>query len=270
MAIALIFAAVQSRRVAQSRQTAESYSRLAGKYRGTYDSGGWSRRPKVSFTHAGWRVIVDTYCTAGEHPTYYTQVHFQGLQPTERCEIYPEGMWSRVGKLMGMEDVLIGSPDFDDRYVIKGASVAALRNLLSPGVQEQIERLRGFLGNGDIYVSFDKRELLVKKRSFIRDYPTLVTFIELAVELYDRAVLTVEGGIEFVEDATPPEVTDAVCQICGDTIQSDVVFCRRCKTPHHKDCWDYYGACSTYGCGEARYLSPASRRAKQARKKMHL
>ena len=46
----------------------------------------------------------------------------------------------------------------------------------------------------------------------------------------------------------------AICQICGDDITSDVVFCRSCKTPHHEDCWQYYGACSTYGCGQTRFL----------------
>ena len=42
---------------------------------------------------------------------------------------------------------------------------------------------------------------------------------------------------------------EVVCQICGDSITVDVVFCRSCKTPHHQDCWQYYGGCSVYGCG---------------------
>jgi hypothetical protein len=253
---------------ARAHGTAEAYSQLARHYGGTCDPGGLFGRPKAQFVHAGAWVVVDVYTTGGENTTYYTQVHFSGQQPTVRCEVYPERAWSRVGKLIGMEDVEIGSPAFDQQYIIKGDSRAALRNLLSPGVQQQIERLRHFLGNGSIYVSFNRRELLVKKLSYIRDYPTLQEFTQLAIQLYDQAALTAEQGIEFVQNAAPPKLTEAVCQICGEKIQDDVVFCRRCRTPHHRDCWDYYGACSTYGCGETTYLRPQSRRAKRAQKKL--
>lgn len=253
---------------ARTRNTAEAYSQLARRYGGTSDPGGLFSRPRVQFPHAGAWVIVDVYSTGGKHPTYYTQVHFSGQQPAVRCEVYPERMWSRVGKLMGMEDVEIGSPHFDEQYIIKGDTRAALRSLLSPAVQQQIERLRHFLGNSDVYVSFSRRELLVKKLSYIRDYRTLQEFTRLATGLYDLSVQTGQEGIEFVKDAARPKLSEAVCQICGEKIQDDVVFCRRCRTPHHRECWHYYGACSTYGCRETRYLRPASRRAQRAQKKI--
>jgi len=43
-----------------------------------------------------------------------------------------------------------------------------------------------------------------------------------------------------------------VCQVCGTTMEERVVFCAKCKTPHHEECWIYNGACSTYGCREIR------------------
>jgi hypothetical protein len=249
---------------ARARNTGEAYSQLARHYGGTCDSGGLFSRPRVQFPHAGAWVVVDIYSTGGKHATYYTQVHFTGQQPNVRCEVYPERMWSRMGKLMGMEDVEIGSPGFDDQYIIKGNTPSALRGLLTPPVQQQIERLRHFLGNGDIYVSFNRSELLVKKLSHIRDFRALLQYTQLAIGLYDLSVETGQEGIEFVKAAAPPKLTEAVCQICGEKIEHDVVFCRRCRTPHHQDCWQYYGACSTYGCRETRYLRPKSRRAKRA------
>ena len=40
-----------------------------------------------------------------------------------------------------------------------------------------------------------------------------------------------------------------ICQICGAPFDgSPVVYCNSCDTPHHKDCWDYLGHCSTFGC----------------------
>ena len=44
------------------------------------------------------------------------------------------------------------------------------------------------------------------------------------------------------------------CQVCGTTIDeqddlTNIVACALCGAPHHCDCWDYTGMCSTYGCG---------------------
>jgi hypothetical protein len=262
MAVAIPIAIAIAIAASHKRRIAESYSLLAKRYGGTLDGGGVFFPGTVRFSHAGSSVIVDVYSTGAQ---YYTQVHFRGLQWPIRCEVYPDGIWSRVGNLIGMEDVEIGSPAFDRKYIIKGDDIPAMRNLLSPGVQQQIEHLRRFLGNDDIYVWFSRHELLVKKLSFIRDHAALHQFTEMAIELYDQAVLSAERGIEFVRDATPAEITEAVCQICGETVGNDVVFCRACRTPHHKDCWEYYGACSTYGCREKSYLRPESKRAKRAR-----
>jgi hypothetical protein len=32
-----------------------------------------------------------------------------------------------------------------------------------------------------------------------------------------------------------------------------VVVCRRCRTPHHLECWRYVGRCTTYGCAGREY-----------------
>jgi ribosomal protein L40E len=60
-------------------------------------------------------------------------------------------------------------------------------------------------------------------------------------------------GIEILEVRLDNE---AVCRVCGTSIDGDVVLCRRCHTPHHHDCWHYAGRCSTYACGERRYIKP--------------
>ena len=248
---------------AHRRQLVEIYSRLAKHYGGYCDPGSWGTQPKVDFVHAGSHVVVDSCSTGGKVASHFTQIHFRGLHPIVRCEVYPDGMWPRFKRLMGMEDIEIGSPDFDERYIITGENSVALRDLLTAPLQIKIEHLRRLLGNNHIYVSFNKHELLVKKLSIIRDYYLLSKFTEQAIELYDQAILTAQKGIEFVQSTSPPDVKEAVCQICGETIQTDAVLCRRCKTPHHRDCWEYYGACSTYGCGERGFILPKREQGKR-------
>ena len=44
------------------------------------------------------------------------------------------------------------------------------------------------------------------------------------------------------------------CQICGAEISKEhIVYCTRCTTPHHKECWEFNGKCSTFACGETKF-----------------
>jgi len=65
---------------------------------------------------------------------------------------------------------------------------------------------------------------------------------ELAARLHERLmrglvqVLSVESG-------------QAICEICGVEVCQPKATCRKCSTPHHRECWDYNGRCSIYACG---------------------
>lgn len=244
------------------KQLQHAYARVARQRGGKVVEGGVFSRPMIVFSHREANVVLDVYSTGGKHPTYYTQLHFDWPDNFLRCEVYPEGFFNRLGKLLGMTDLEIGSPNFDATYIITGNSAARIQDLLTPGVQIAIESLRHFLGNGDIYVAFRGGELLVKKKSYLRDYGLLQQFITQGIELYEQASAAGCEGIDFVDEgriddgavrlagkaAEPPN-----CQVCGDAITDQMVICRSCRTPHHRECWKYYGACSTYGCGQKTF-----------------
>lgn len=42
------------------------------------------------------------------------------------------------------------------------------------------------------------------------------------------------------------------CPYCQSNIKSDneLQYCKECGTPHHKECWEENGGCTTYGCGQ--------------------
>jgi len=258
--VAGIIIAVTSTAQARTSSLNEAYQQLARRYGGRCTLGNWFSRPSTRFVRNGVQVLVDIYSTGGKNPTYYTQVHMSWADATFRCEVFPEGIWARMGRFLGMEDIQIGSPSFDPRYIIRGSDPAAIRTFLSQTVQWQIERLRKFLNNDDIYVLVGRGTLFVKKRSMIRDAGRLIQLVEMCLALHEQAAMTQTVGIEFTDDATAQPITEALCQICGEEIDQDMVFCRRCKTPHHQDCWQYYGCCSTYGCQERKYITPRTAR----------
>lgn len=49
------------------------------------------------------------------------------------------------------------------------------------------------------------------------------------------------------------DATAGDCQVCGEKMVDRVVYCGKCRTPHHEECWSYIGTCSTYGCREIRF-----------------
>ena len=98
--------------------------------------------------------------------------------------------------------------------------------------------------------------MLVKKLGLICDYRELQQFTVKSLDLYDEMMVTKSVGIDFVrQEHAIPEMKEAFCQICGDPLDDKVVFCKSCKTPHHMECWQYNGACSTYGCGQKKCVS---------------
>ena len=81
-------------------------------------------------------------------------------------------------------------------------------------------------------------------------------FVSLCSGLYNRVFLMwqKDSGIEIMDDGPEPEAGPAVCQVCGAELKPDItVFCRRCRTPHHDDCWKYNEGCSTFACGETKF-----------------
>ena len=82
--------------------------------------------------------------------------------------------------------------------------------------------------------------------------------------LYGRPAEELEWAARFLRVALKhrPEEAEAAmsvdaaagdCQVCSEKMESRVVFCGKCRTPHHEECWSYVGQCSTYGCREIRF-----------------
>ena len=215
--------------------------------------------PSVRFRHRGVPASVDIVKSGPKSNGSYTRVLLRWPENRFGCEVFPAGTWAKFGRF-GMRDVDIGSPDFDESYVITSHDKEAVKNFLSPGVQTQIDRIRFLHVYDDVYLSVNRGTLIVKKRGIIRQPELLETLVQEVLDLYDQAVMTLSQGVQFVDDAQAGVPADgAVCQICGDAIGSEMVLCRRCKTPHHLDCWKYYGSCSTYGCSESRFMAVKKR-----------
>lgn len=108
--------------------------------------------------------------------------------------IYPKGCFSRLGVLLGMQDLNIGAPSFNRLFVVKGSDETRLQNLLrSPAIHESMQREPRLSltrksdnrwvfrklpkGMGELHLEVDER---------IEDVDRLKSLTTLASELLDE------------------------------------------------------------------------------------
>ena len=96
---------------------------------------------QVNAAHGQWLVTLDTYTVStGKSSITYTRMRSPYVNPDGfRFTIYRRGLFSDVGKWMGMQDVEIGDAQFDEEFIIKGNDEAKLRRLFANA------RLRGLI-----------------------------------------------------------------------------------------------------------------------------
>lgn len=236
-----------------------AYQRFAEARNGEIHNRQLFQSPKVSFIHHGARALLSVYESGDSSATLHTQLTCTVPEGWPyRLEVFPQ---RRPGEgASSPSDLRIGDDEFDSRYVIKSNDERFAREFLDGAARQALDDLRNLLGNDRILVSLNSSRLLVRKESVIATIDDLSVFADLAGRLHDRIELLWQraSGIEILDAAEGPAdgAETPKCQICGSDIAPDArVNCRRCGTPHHKDCWEFNGQCSTYACGEKRFAS---------------
>jgi len=233
-----------------------SYSALAQKYGGQWMSASAFGKPSARFQYGSTFCFLNNTKTNAKGGGPFTQLAINWDDPKFRLEVFPSWRSNKLWPFTGMQPFEVRDSRFAKQYVVRTNNPEVASVLMSDGVCWQIDRLRSYLDADDIYVALSRGVLTIKKPSFIKEYQELDDFVRFGLELYDQAMLTRTVGIEFVNQGETQVLSEVICQICGDQINVDMVFCVRCQTPHCLECWQYYGQCSTYACGETRFFAP--------------
>jgi len=232
----------------------DMFRQLASKYRGHLSSSGWFSRRALRFQYAETPVIVvqDRRNRIGR----YTDVWFHWPDPHTQLHICPVRHPIPQRFVENMQTLDSTGDQFYWRNRVHTLDSREALQILSETVKWHIEQLRQYLPNRAIEVRVHRGRLLVRKHAWFKEYDQVDHFVSLALGLYDQMILTRSVGIEFVDNDQLQPIESVRCQVCGEEIVTDMVFCRRCKTPHHRECWDYTGICSVYGCRETEYVMP--------------
>jgi hypothetical protein len=111
----------------------EIWRQLSTEIGAQYVEGGFWKGDKVQASHGGWMVTLDTYTVSnGKTTVVYTRMRAPYDDPTGfRFTIYRKGLFTGLGKWLGMQDVNVGYEPFDEAFVIKGNDEGMLRALFS-------------------------------------------------------------------------------------------------------------------------------------------
>ena len=121
----------------------EIWRQLSEQVGGRFVDGTWRKSPKVEATHGEWMMTLDNYAVStGKAVVVFTRMRAPYVNPAGfRFTVYRKSIFSGVGKLFGMQDIEIGDPDFDDKFIIKGTDESVVRQLLSnPRLRELIAK----------------------------------------------------------------------------------------------------------------------------------
>lgn len=245
-----------------------AYKQLAAKYRGRYENRGMSEPPTVSFTHHGSTVRVGLAPQFPGQPTFpRTRVvaRFARGLPF-RLELAPVARASPSQPPKGTRPVRVGDSEFDRTFVVQANDPEMARDFLTAPVRWALANLLRLGPPGGMLVSINPERMLVQvDRNLGAGGDGLAAAVQEALTIHDGLQSGVASrlgeGVSIVEagPASPADAGPPVCKVCGDAITSQgspKVLCLTCRTPHHRDCWDFIGSCSVFGC-KGKVASPA-------------
>jgi hypothetical protein len=236
----------------------EGFKQVARRFHGTLHSGGWFQAPCVWLRHGDAQARLTISTLRGGGGDRCLQFTIQQSEISSRAEIvYYQTRDTLLPIRRGLLPVEFDWEDFRRRWRVLAEDGDAIRQVLTDGVRLAIELLWRQPVPSEMLISLSPGWLVVRKIWHSPRSTDLEAFVERAIGLSDQLNLAVAAGIEFVVGEKPQLLEDARCGVCGDRLASEIVVCKRCNTPHHRECWQYGGGCATYGCGGRDCVAPA-------------
>jgi hypothetical protein len=240
----------------RTRQQRQLFTQLARQFGGLAIAGSPFSRPSLRLRYGETWGIVSESRTHGPFPGPAFQVQMHWPHSDVACEIFSRislgPAWAYTRKWRTVEF----SGEFGRDFEVTGDDSSQIFKLLTEGVQWQIERLASIGPDRRLHILVQYGRITVRKpwTQLRGDVPAQI--VQGTLELYDQCMLARVVGIHFLNSDVAQPLEQVICKVCGDEIHEQMVVCRRCKTPHHEDCWHYTGACSVFGCRETTFIAP--------------
>lgn len=230
------------------RNLLDACDRAAAKLGGRRVGGGVISAPEIRFSLDGCPAVLRFPGRASSNsPCTRVEV---SLKARGWFKIASRTFSDGLFKLFGARDIEVGVPDFDARYMIEASSESLIRSIFRPDRRERaVEAVRRLERHPGPRVELRESTLEVEVVANLREADELLRLARTAREFAEWIVgARPEAGIVWVKGVDGP----GACPVCASALAEGVVRCMGCATPHHRECWDYAGECSTFACGGRR------------------
>jgi len=235
------------------------FRRLAARRGGRYETRGLGDSPIVSFPHGEDLVRVGLAPTAGRRPGQTSTrivVRFRRGVPF-RMDLLPLGSPRLRMPTKGTLRVAVGDREFDGAFAVLANDPDMARDVLAPGARWAIESLQRLVHPGGLTLAVSPERLLVQiDRDLSDDADALSDGVSEALTIHqalrDGVRKRISEGVTLLEGDDEPDPAEGppVCKVCGEAADAGaIIVCASCGAPHHRECWEFVGWCSIYGCG---------------------
>jgi len=111
----------------------EIWRQLSQEIGAEFHEGSFLKGTKLQAHVGPWTLTLDTYTVSSGHShVTFTRMRAPYVNPAGfRFTIYCKGILTELGKLLGMQDIEVGEPEFDEAFVIKGNDEGMVRSLFA-------------------------------------------------------------------------------------------------------------------------------------------
>jgi len=111
----------------------EMWKQLADELSGEYIDGSMFKSSMVKVNFKAWTITLDTYTVSnGKSSTTYTRIRAPFVSNKGfHFKVYKKGIFSDLGKILGMQDIITGNQELDENFIIKGNDEEMVKALFS-------------------------------------------------------------------------------------------------------------------------------------------
>ncbi|HLY11423.1 MAG TPA: RING finger protein [Planctomycetota bacterium] len=216
---------------------------VAGHLRGSFIPGGMTELPSIRLAIRGMSARM-TFTLERRSSTTLEVVLprlFEG-----RMRLHRKESGRTLAGFLGSGVRGVGDRSFDSTFVVTSDPESLTRRIFSPDrVPDVVRTVRRLEDCPGLLIRLEPGRLTIQIADCRADYSRALCLRQTAEELVDYVVSMPEPGIQWGESA---EERTGRCPICAAGLREPLVRCDRCRSPHHRECWDYLGHCATYGC----------------------
>ncbi len=169
------------------QRISRAWGELAERAGLTCEARGFLQSPRVSGVYRGRPLVLDTYTTgSGRNRTTYTRITLDVRNPANGSfALYNETVFSKIGKVLGMQDIQTGDEELDKHYIIKGQPPSFTLSVLnSIGVRQKLQQIRSI----NVQLSGDDlRFVQIGVLTNVEQLQSVIDFLGDVAEIVDRA-----------------------------------------------------------------------------------